>query len=206
MGNMKQFQAIRAYPIEGLIAKQEFVMENIHIDYNYGQNDYALIAKTPIEENIIGKKFSPDSDKFLYFTKDCIWVAHLNMDRTSLVKSGESAKIEEILKIPNEIIDAFWYSESKHIVFITDKDINVLEVNGEGTRNIVTLYKFNARPQGLYYDKASDSLYFTDIIKGPDSKEGMRLYRLELRQKFFDQLMRRLKKEFEIDIQYERQR
>lgn len=149
----------------------------------------------------ISKRFSPDGDKILYFNRVHIWVIYLKGDKT-VSADGEDVKVEEVLESPNPIIDAYWYSESKHIVYITDKDINVVELSSVGARNTVTLYQFNTKPQSLYYDESGDSLYFTDLKKGPGADEGPCLYRLDLRQKFFTQLMERLKKEF--DIRYEK--
>lgn len=151
--------------------------------------------------DIIDKRFSPDNDKILYFNKSHIWVIYLNLDKM-LTEDGEAAKVEKVLESPNPIIDAYWYSESNHIVYITDSDINVAELDNAGKSNAVMLYKFNTKPQGLYYDYTSDSLYFTDFKIGPDAKEANYLYRLDLRQKFFGQFMQRLKKEF--DIRYEK--
>jgi len=34
-------------------AKQDIVFENVHLDYAYGQNDYALLAK--FQEAVVGK-------------------------------------------------------------------------------------------------------------------------------------------------------
>lgn len=165
-----------------------------------GTNIKKLTRYSNWPNDILGRKFSPGGDKLLYFNNYYIWVIYLNVDRT-LAKESEYAKVEEVLKSPNPIKDVYWYSESKHIVFVTDKDINVMELYGEGARNIVMLYKFNTTPANIYYDDSSDSLYFRDFGKGPASQEGNYLYRLDLRQKFFDSLMRKLKKEF--DIKYE---
>ncbi|MBI4974408.1 MAG: hypothetical protein HZC19_01125 [Candidatus Omnitrophica bacterium] len=160
-----------------------------------GTNMKRLSSYSDWPEMIVGKKFSPDRDKLLYFNKFHIWVIYMNLDK-SLVKGKDSVKVEEVLTSPDPIIDVHWYSESRHIVFVTDKYINVGELSGsEGERNIVILYKFNASPKSLFYDEASDSLYFTDSTS---SKDRAYLYRLDLRQNFFDQLMQRLKKEFEI--------
>ena len=65
--------------------------------------------------------------------------------------------------------------------------------------SIGSLYKFNSRPHGLYYDDNNDSLYFTDTRSG---EYGSFLYRIDLRQKFFDSFLKMLKKE--IDTGYEK--
>lgn len=146
-------------------------------------------------KRITGKRFSSDGNKFLFFNEACIWVAYLSLDETQ-PKTDQIARIEEVAVSPSAIMDAFWYSESKHIVFVTEKDINVVELYGKGTRNTAVLYKFNAKPEGLYYDKNNDSLYFTDL-SGADARPRSFLYRLDLRQKFFSQILQKLREEFE---------
>jgi len=149
-------------------------------------------------ERILGKKFSPDGNKFLYFNDYKIWVVYVNLDKNASLGS-ESARVEEVLSTDSPIVDAFWYSTSGYIVLITRYEIKALELKSEGVRNVTDLYRFTARPKDLYYDSDNDSLYFTDLKKADgDTKEGIYIFRLDLRQKFFDQLTKRLKKEFSI--------
>lgn len=144
---------------------------------------------------IVNKRFSPNGKKILYFNEDGIWVIYLT-GREQL-KEDETAEVEEVLKSPGLIKDAFWYSGSNNIVFIADKDINVLELGKGGERNMVTLHKCSSTPKGLYYDEYNDSLYFNDSRNGRDN-----IFRIDLREKFFDKLLQRVKKEF--DIIYEK--
>lgn len=136
-------------------------------------------------KKIVNKKFSPDGNKFLYFNERDIGVVYLNLDK-SLARDQEDAYVEEILGLEEPIIEVFWYSAANYIIVVTEKYVNIVELRGGGKRNVATLYKFNTRHNGLYYDEGSDSLYFTDIKRGQDSKG---LYRLDLRQTFFSKLM-----------------
>ena len=165
-----------------------------------GTNLKKLSSNAQWPATILRKKFSPDGNKMLFFDDRHIWVVYLAVGN-SVAASGESARIEDVFDSPDPIIDAFWYSESNHIVVATHKDIVVVELGGQGAKNAVTLYVFNIRPRDLYYDVNTDSLYFSDLRKDKDMKEGTYLYRLDLKQKFFDKFMQRLKKE--LDIMYE---
>jgi len=138
-------------------------------------------------DRITGKKFSPDGGKLLYFNENAVTLVNLNPDKF-MAKIGEGASVEEIFKSPDPIMDVFWYPGLSYIVVVTEKDIKVVELRGGATRNIASLYKFAAKPQGLFYDENSDSLYFTDVKIGLSLNPEKYLYRLDLRQTFFDSL------------------
>lgn len=133
------------------------------------------------------KKFSPDGDKILYFSDNSICVVYLNPEKNAAKEKYES-RVEEVLKSPEPIIDAFWYYDSGYMIAVTDKDVKVIELRGGMTRNIASLYRFSSRPGSLYYDEKSDSLYFTDVKVEPDLEPKRHLYRLDLRRTFFDSL------------------
>lgn len=139
-------------------------------------------------KNIIRKKFSPDGNKFLCFNERHIVVVYINLEKQTAAEA-DSAKVEEVLISEEPVLDAFWYTGSGYIIVVTEKYINVMELRGGGKRNIAPLYKFNARPHSVYYDENNGALYFTDIQKGSGLKAEAGLYRLDLRQKFFDYLM-----------------
>ncbi|MDP3790689.1 MAG: PEGA domain-containing protein [Candidatus Omnitrophota bacterium] len=145
----------------------------------------------------INKRFSPDGKKMLYFNKKGIWVIYLDGRYTG--KEAEYAEVEEVLRDSGIIKEAFWHSGSNHIVFVEDKDINVLELGKGREKNMVTLHKCGKVPQGLYYDESNDSLYFSDMRNERDC-----VLRLDLREKFFDKLLQRVKKE--LDIIYEQKK
>lgn len=139
------------------------------------------------------KKFSPEGDKFLCFNEKEICVVYTNLDKT-LSANRAPARAESVLTAEEPIVDVFWYTGSGYIIVVTEKYINVVELRGAGRRNTVTLYKFNAIPRSLYYDQANGSLYFADIGKSKMMAEGRYVYRLDLRQNFFDSLMQLLPK------------
>ena len=153
-------------------------------------------------DRVIGKRFSPSGDRFLYFSDRNVWVVSLDYGRTSGT-GAEEADIKEVFAGQDRITDVFWYPGAGYIIIVTDKDIEVAELRSGGVRNVVPLYKFNARPQDLYYDESASTLYFTDTGLGKDFNESRYLYRIELKEKFFDQLMKMLTKK-EPDAGYEK--
>lgn len=150
--------------------------------------------------DITARKFSIDGSKFLYFNQRTVWLVSLNAVK-AMAQVGEYAEVEEIVTADEPILDVFWYSGSGYIIVVTERYINVVELRGGARRNAAALYKFNSKPQRLYYDSINDSLYFIDRGKGPDSRLGNYLYRLDLRQTFFDKLMNMLlKREAEVRL------
>ena len=170
-----------------------FTDSGLYRSDNDGANMKKLSSYSGWPRNIIKKKFSPDGDKILCFNQKEMVITYLNLDR-ELAKSGESARVENILASEDPIVDAFWYTGSGYIIVVTERYINVVELRGGGKRNTATLYKFGASPHTVFYDQNNGSLYFTDKGKNNFSKDGSYLYRLDLRQKFFDYLMQLLLK------------
>jgi hypothetical protein len=156
-----------------------------------GTNPKKLSAYSDWPYNIIGKKLSPDGNKILYFNEKGIWIIYLNGPR--LTKGADAAEVEEVLKSTDAIKDVFWHSGSNHIIFAAGRDIDVMEIGKGGGKNIVTLNKCHSQPKGVYYDMVNDSLYFNDSSGGKSN-----LYRLDLKEKSFEKLMERIKKEFDI--------
>ncbi|MCX5666536.1 MAG: PEGA domain-containing protein [Candidatus Omnitrophica bacterium] len=156
-----------------------------------GSNLKKLSSYSKWPSDIIGKKLSPDGKKILYFNEYCVWIIYLDVPKP--VKGGEIAEVEEALRGPDIIKDAFWHSGSNHIILVAGRDIDVLEIGKGGGKNTVTLNKCSGQPQGAYYDVYNDSLYYNDSPSGKS-----KLYRLDLREKFFGKLMERIKKEFDI--------
>lgn len=159
-----------------------------------GSNMKRLSAYGDWPDGIIGKKFSSDGNDLLFFSPGALGVIHMQQD---------AAKVEEVFTGDGLIIDAFWYPGPGYIIVVTHKEIKVVELSGAGTRNIVSLYKFNSKPQYVSYDESNGSLYFIDTRIGADSKESNYLYRLDFKQKFFDSVIQSLLK-IEQDTLYEK--
>jgi hypothetical protein len=153
-------------------------------------------------ERIAGKRFSPAQDRFLYFSDRKVWVVTLDYGKKAS-SGADEADIEEVFSGQDPITDVFWYPGSGYIIVVTDKDIEVSELRTGPMRNVVTLYKFNSRPQGLRYDESAGALYFVDTGLGKDFTESRYLYKIDLRQKFFDQIFNMLLKK-EPDSSYEK--
>ncbi|MCM8761619.1 MAG: PEGA domain-containing protein [Candidatus Omnitrophica bacterium] len=151
---------------------------------------------------IIGRKFSSDGRRILYYTSSTVCIIYLYPEKTFSRPEGK-VKIEEVLTTSDPIINAFWYPGSNYIIVITEKEIEVVEIGTSVMNNKVTLYKFNSKPGNVYYDHSNNSLYFIDTKIGADSSQPNYLYRLDLAQKTFDSILQRLLKK-EPDTAYEK--
>lgn len=145
-------------------------------------------------KDIIGKKFSRETNKLLCFDKYKVFVINLDTSKPQ-AKREFSAKIEEVFMSEYPIVDVFWYPGSNYIMVVSEKDITIVELReGVVKRNIVSIYKFNSRPYGVYYDDNAGILYFTDKKTGAVSDEDRFLYKLELKDNFFDNIIKMLVK------------
>jgi hypothetical protein len=145
-------------------------------------------------DKIVKKKFSPDKNKFLYFDDRSVYIVYLAAADTK-PDSGQTAGVENVFNSPDHIVDVFWYPGYYYIVVVSDSDIKVVELRGGQNRNVVSLYKFVEQPRFVYYDQSNDSLYFMDELASPGVSAGKYLYRLGLRQTFFDSIKQLLIKE-----------
>lgn len=152
-----------------------------------------------------GKKFSPDNNKIALYNDRAVIVVYLSPDSSRVQPpeaAAEEARVEEVFASSDPIVDVFWYSQSNYLLVVTEKDIKVVELRGGDKRNIALLYKFSARPRGVHYDDDRDTLFFTDAARGPGAK-GTFLYRLDLRQKYFDTFLQQLLLKKETETNYE---
>ena len=159
-----------------------------------GTNMKRFSAHAVWPSGLVGKKFSPDGDKFLYFSRSAVGVVYLNPDK-SFDQSAMAAKVEDVFTSADPIIDVFWYPGSGYIIVVTDKDIKVVELGVGTAPNTVPLYKFNAKPESVFYDEGNNSLYFVDTRIGADSRESNYLYRLDMKKKFFDAMIKMLSRQ-----------
>lgn len=142
-------------------------------------------------DTILKKKFSPDGRKLLYFNENGIWVIYL-MSRSG-TKDSYFAEVKEVFVNQAVIRDVFWHSGSNYLIFVADKDINVIQLGGDVKKDMVTLHKCAVPPKSLYYDEYNDALYFSD------SQDGRRnVLRMDLREKVFEKFIQRVRKEFNI--------
>jgi hypothetical protein len=82
-----------------------------------------------------------------------------------------------------KIIDVFWHSDSYHLILVSDKSIEVLEV--EPQSQPLVLVALTKKDTSSYYDMHTDTLYFLDSQKAADGNLYDNLYKLQLDTRTF---------------------
>ena len=130
-----------------------------------------------LPDNIKDFSLSPDKKKIFYFYGNRLDVIYLASEKAN----HQQIKNNNFPIITNHrIVNAFWYSDSKHIVIMTDKDIKIYELISEDKDNIITILNINDKHPKAFYNIAEDILYFTDVQEGSDGKLHRGLYRLDI--------------------------
>jgi hypothetical protein len=123
-------------------------------------------------------KVSPDKEKILFFNPRQIVVVYCEPRKESLDELPTA-----ILDFPQvRILDVFWHSDSYHLILLTDKTIDAVEIKPDA--QTVTLAHLNKRNTSAFYAEDSDALYFIDSEKAPDGKSYDNVYKLDLSMRF----------------------
>lgn len=119
-------------------------------------------------------KVSPDREKLLCLNQHQIAMVYLGpQDNSGNIPAPFVLEYAE-----QKIIDAFWHSDSFHIILVTSRNIEALEAKLDS--KAVILANLNKKNTSLYYDQDKDTLYFLDSEKALDGKFYDNVYKLEL--------------------------
>jgi len=100
--------------------------------------------------------FSNNEDKFLWITDNEIGIIWLKPDFEQPMR--QEYDMESIIKIPQKINQAIWYSKSnQHIIYATDNEINIVELDNREKRNAAKI--FSVENPEIFYNKQNNKLY-----------------------------------------------
>jgi hypothetical protein len=152
------------------------------IKLNAKEKEKELVCnQLQLTENIQELSLSPDKKKIAYFYNNRLDVVYLTKEKDNNQQLENS---NFFIITDHRIVNAFWYSDSEHIVIVTDKNIQIFELASKGKDNIVTVMNLNDKRPKVFYDAAEDVMYITDIQEGSDGKLYRGLYRLDLGKRF----------------------
>jgi len=106
-----------------------------------------------IARDIQGVQFSSDNKKMLYFTLNEIWVYYLE---DIFTQPNKKAKEKELItRLGQKIKKAIWYGKTnEHIIFSTEQDTKIAELDGRNERNVIDIAKLNA--EQIAYDQENE--------------------------------------------------
>ena len=124
-------------------------------------------------------ELSPDRTKLLYFNAHEIGVVALDADMQPALRE----KVFTV-QFPYDLInEVFWYSNSYHLVVLTDKKVLITEARQDAIPvHLAVLNKKNAVGS---YDVRTDTLCFMDAQEAPDGKLYDNLYKIELHNRVY---------------------
>ncbi len=143
--------------------------------------DFPRTLRPPINWRV-----SADTEKLLCFDSHQLIVVPLSSQ--SGLSIEEEAFPSNITREP--IVDAFWHSDSYHIIVVTQKNIEILEARPDS--GPVILANLNKPDTTSFYDVKTDTLYFLDSQQASDGIFYDNIYRLDLNTRFsaFKELMK----------------
>ena len=142
--------------------------------YLYNDNDDEHQVFKKIGDNVQGAQFSNDGKKLLYFNEDEIKVYYLKeWDVQPKNTVGKNIKIYENRE--DKIQDAMWHHNYQHVIFSTNKKIQMVELDGRDQINKSVVLEPNITKPLFSYDSKSRNLYFLDT-----SDQYVQLFSTEL--------------------------
>lgn len=171
------------------VSKNKTVISKARL--NPEEKEASLVCnQLQLPDNFKDFSLSPDQKKILYSSGTRLDVVYVSNEKPNPapVKNGNFFIITD-----HDIINAFWHSGSEHIIVITDKDIKIYELIGEGKSNAITVSNINNKYPKAFYNTVEDTLYFTDTQEGPDGKLHNGLYRLDISKKSIFSFLKEIK-------------
>jgi hypothetical protein len=164
------------------VARPEGILYRSELD---GKNIKVIGGPGPLIQGIRNERFSQDKEKVLYFNDYQLWAVHLSDGGSVEVKDTDESHRQVVLDLGNSgdgerIIDAFWHSSNQYVVVITNRRIQVTELDGLGGRNTFELVSLHNPYSQAYYETRNDTLYFADSEETPDGKGQGNIYRIEI--------------------------
>ena len=147
-----------------------------------------------LPDNVKDFSLSPDKKKIFYFNGPKLDVLYITTEKINYPQIKES---KFYIISSNRIVNAFWYSDSEHIIMVTDNAIRIYETLNQGKDNIVTVLNLNDKHPKAFYDVEDDVLYFTDTQEGADGKLHRGLYRLDIGKKSLSSFIKNLEENIE---------
>ncbi|MFH1509692.1 MAG: PEGA domain-containing protein [Candidatus Nealsonbacteria bacterium] len=149
------------------------IKEYTYNNYTFEKNGEILSVKSPnsesfekIADSVKEIRISQDHKKLLYFTEHEISIFFLS---DSIVPKKNEGETMILLRLSNSINDCWWI-KSDHIIFSTDNNIKITEIDNRDILNIINIIKtknpeilWNENEKKLYY-LSENNLFISDTL------------------------------------------
>lgn len=163
------------------ISAERTVLSKVNLNPKAAESGF-FYGQLDLPANIKSFSLAPDKKKALYFAGNKLNVLYLPSGKTG---SLETRNKNFFIPASDRIIDAFWQSNSEHIIIATAKDIKIYELMSKGKDNIVTLLELRDNRPQVFYDVGDDVIYYTDLQEDAEGKQHRGLYRLDITKRTF---------------------
>jgi len=185
--NQKEVAAFRIYPEKNALYYLDQKEKAVYKSDLRGEN-FADAAGIPENfQEIKGWEVSPDLSKMFLFNASQIAVVYLE----SRYAYSDSPIFFDYPQA--KILQAFWHSDSFHLVIVTNQDIEVIESRPQAAG--IKLVKLNRENIAAVYNQKEDALYFTDFQRGADNFMHNNVYKLEISPGLFERMIEGKKNE-----------
>lgn len=158
----KQSRQISEIPMLGKAACDFFALSDEKIAGLDGNGTlYILDTETKsfkkMAQNVQAIQFSDDEEKLLYLTPSEIWVYYFE-------NAEENIKKMLITRLSQTIKKTVWNDlTDEHIIFLTEEEIKVIELDSRDVRNTIDVLKISA--DDIAYNERENKIY---VIKGKE--------------------------------------
>ncbi|MDD5552814.1 MAG: PEGA domain-containing protein [Candidatus Omnitrophica bacterium] len=150
-----------------------------------GRRSERVAESVPLDPPADKWKISPDREIVLYFNSRKIGITNISQQHKLF------CRLPFVIDYPYKpIIDAYWHSDSYHLIIIGLRNIAVMEADSRSEP--VILLSLAKKNTPSFYDTRTDTLYFLDTQRAEDGNLYDNLYKLDLNAKLspFQELMR----------------
>ena len=149
------------------------IIEYAYNNYTFKKEGESLCVQSPnsdlfekIADSVKEFRISPDHKKLLYFTKHEISIFFLDDTIVPNKKKGEKMVL---LRLSDNITNCYWI-KSNHIIFSTDDNIKITEIDNRDILNTVDVIEiknpeifWNENEEKLYY-LSENNLFISDTL------------------------------------------
>jgi len=172
--NQESVSSFRLYPEKGVIYYLDEDERVVFKSDTNGNNPQDIAALPENFTDIQGWDVSADQTKLFLFNPHQIAVVFL--ESPDIYDYSDSPVFLDYPK--SKLVQVFWHSDNYHLVVLTNRNIEVVEVRPQSPR--VSLVRLKSQRIRASYDEKHDTLYFTCPLEIGQGSGCSNLYKLAI--------------------------